>query len=110
METNKIRAEFEAAFIAEQVAKFGEGFRDSALHLLKRDGVFLTTPSLYELSRRERGMYDSYWVEMVWWAWQASRAAVVVELPTEWRTNVGKMLPTPAVRDAIEAHGLKVTP
>lgn len=42
--------------------------------------------------------------------WQASRAAIVVELPTEWRTNVGKMLPTPAVRDAIEAQGLKVAP
>lgn len=45
-----------------------------------------------------------------WYAWEASRAAVVVELPTEWRTNVGKMLPTPAVRDAIEAQGLKVAP
>ncbi|MNP63174.1 hypothetical protein D3C76_1585420 [compost metagenome] len=42
------------------------------------------------------------------WAWQASRSGVVVELPAEWATNVGKMLPTPGVRRAIEAQGLKV--
>lgn len=71
MDTNKMREQFEAAFIAEQVAKFGEGFRDSAIHLLKRDGAFLTNPSFYEVRRREQGMYDNYWVEMVWWAWQA---------------------------------------
>ncbi|MEC4022164.1 hypothetical protein VSO52_05105 [Pseudomonas fulva] len=82
MDTNKMRQDFEAAFIAEQVAKFGEGFRDSAIHLLKRDGAFLTNPSFYEVRRREQGMYDNYWVEMVWWAWQASREAVVVELPS----------------------------
>ncbi|MBO2889550.1 hypothetical protein [Pseudomonas asiatica] len=108
MDTNKMRAEFESAFVAEQMAKFGEGFRDSALHLLKRDGVFLTTPSLYELSRREQGMYDSYWVEMVWWAWQASRAAVVVELPKDIVTMAGPVLYADDVRAAIEAQGLKV--
>lgn len=42
------------------------------------------------------------------WAWQASRSGVVVELPAEWVTNVGKMLPPPGVRRAIEAQGLKV--
>ncbi|QKL02911.1 hypothetical protein GEV39_16660 [Pseudomonas sp. NY5710] len=86
MDTNKMREQFEAAFIAEQVAKFGEGFMDSAIHLLKRDGAFLTNPSFYEVRRREQGMYDNYWVEMVWWAWQASREAVVVDLgaPSHW--------------------------
>lgn len=42
--------------------------------------------------------------------WQASREAVVVELPAEWVTNVGTMLPPPGVRRAIEALGLKVAP
>lgn len=42
--------------------------------------------------------------------WQASREAVVVELPAEWVTNVGTMLPPPGVRRAIEAQGLKVAP
>ena len=51
--------------------------------------------------------YGNRIVEGMWQAWQASRATVVVELPAEWRTNVGKMLPTTAVRDSIEAQGLK---
>lgn len=108
MDTNKMRQDFEAAFIAEQVAKFGEGFRDSAIHLLKRDGAFLTNPSFYEVRRREQGMYDNYWVEMVWWAWQASREAVVVELPKDIVTMAGPVLYADDVRAAIEAQGLKV--
>ncbi|WP_439895287.1 hypothetical protein ACTACV_10280 [Pseudomonas syringae] len=42
--------------------------------------------------------------------WDQSRAALVIELPAEWVTNAGVMLPPPAVRDAIEAEGLKVKP
>lgn len=42
--------------------------------------------------------------------WQASRAAVAVELPAEWVTNIGTMLPPHGVRRAIEAQGLKVKP
>ncbi|MFV7463024.1 hypothetical protein [Pseudomonas shirazica] len=122
MDTNKMREQFEAAFIAEQVAKFGEGFRDSAIHLLKRDGAFLTNPSFYEVRRREQGMYDNYWVEMVWWAWQASREAVVVELPPKisaHNTSEGGFVRPEAehydeaiddCREAIEAQGLKVAP
>ncbi|WP_281690778.1 hypothetical protein [Pseudomonas sp. PARCl1] len=108
MDTNKMREQFEAAFIAEQVAKFGEGFRDSAIHLLKRDGAFLTNPSFYEVRRREQGMYDNYWVEMVWWAWQASREAVVVELPSPSGIAADGMGAFAACRHAIEAQGLKV--
>lgn len=110
MDTNKMREEFEAAFIAQQVAAFGEYSRGGAVHRLKRDGEFDKPPTAYDLQRREQGMYDEYWIEMLWWAWQASREAVVVELPAEWVTNVGTMLPPPGVRRAIEAHGLKVAP
>lgn len=133
MDTNKMRQDFEAAFIAEQVAKFGEGFRDSAIHLLKRDGAFLTNPSFYEVRRREQGMYDNYWVEMVWWAWQASREAVVVELPkvvgfegaydshrhhefvpsmsdVEDADEIFGLCRRVEAKEAIEAQGLKVAP
>ncbi|MBH3449441.1 hypothetical protein I5S84_11320 [Pseudomonas putida] len=80
MDTNKMREEFEAAFIAQQVAAYGEYSRGGAVHRLKRDGEFDKPPTAYDLQRREQGMYDEYWIEMLWWAWQASREAVVVEL------------------------------
>ncbi|MFJ2526228.1 hypothetical protein ACIOWB_24190 [Pseudomonas capeferrum] len=56
------------------------------------------------------GDYRNQHVQRYWLGWQASREAVVVELPAEWVTNVGEMLPPPAVRRAIEAQGLKVAP
>lgn len=56
------------------------------------------------------GDYRNQHVQRYWLGWQASREAVVVELPKEWVTNVGTMLPTPGVRRAIEAQGLKVAP
>ncbi|MGE8461897.1 MAG: hypothetical protein ACN6P0_12575 [Pseudomonas capeferrum] len=87
MDTNKMRAEFEAAFVEEEVRLLGEGFRSSALYMIEKNTVN---------------------VRSAWWAWQASRDAVVVELPAEWVTNVGTMLPPPGVRRAIEAQGLKV--
>lgn len=43
-------------------------------------------------------------------AWQASRAAVVIDLPKPWQTNVGAMLTPNGVRFAIQAAGLKVKP
>ncbi|PWK30899.1 hypothetical protein [Pseudomonas sp. OV226] len=79
--TDKMREEFEAAFVQHQVASHGEGFRSSAVHMLKRDGNFEKPPTYYELHRREQGMYDSFWVEIVWWAWQVSRESLVIELP-----------------------------
>lgn len=56
------------------------------------------------------GDYRNQHVQRYWLGWQASREAAVVELPKEWVTNVGTMLPPPGVRRAIEAQGLKVTP
>lgn len=62
------------------------------------------------MGRFADGEYHSTTVQYCWLAWQASRAAVVVELPAEWSTKIGNMLPPPAVRSAIEAQGLKVAP
>ncbi|MFK3922132.1 hypothetical protein ACI2JC_21160 [Pseudomonas fulva] len=111
MDTNKMREQFEAAFIEEQVSRFGAGYRDSAIHMLKRDGEFEGTPTAYELRRREQGMYDTYWIEMLWWAWQASREAVVVDLPKfeDYPASMERDMQQ-ALRIAIEAQGLKVTP
>lgn len=79
--TDKVREEFETAFVERQVDLFGEGYRDSAIHLLKRKGDFDKPPTHYELQRRVQGLYDLDWVEMTYWAWQASRESLVIELP-----------------------------
>ena len=89
MDTNKMRD-----ISREQFEKFA---------LSSEGGLFAG-----HLAKGEDGEYLNYAAQCYWLFWQASREAVVVELPAEWRTNVGKMLPTPAVRDAIEAQGLKV--
>jgi len=113
--TDKVREEFEAAFVQRQVDLFGEGYRDSAIHLLKRKGDFDKPPTHYELQRREQGLYDLHWVEMTYWAWQASRESLVVDLsdlsqcfsPNDcgdwaiWLDDAKKL---------IEAAGLKVKP
>lgn len=99
MDTNKMRAEFEAAFVEEEVRLLGEGFRSSALHMLEQNTVN---------------------VRSAWWAWQASREAVVVELPPKisaHNTTEGGFIRPEAehydeavddCREAIEAQGLKV--
>ncbi|WP_024694332.1 hypothetical protein [Pseudomonas syringae] len=77
MSNQKIREEFEAAFISQQVEVFGENYRSGAVYRLKRDGDFEKPPTAYELQRRKQGMYDDYWIEMLWWAWQASRESLL---------------------------------
>lgn len=77
---DKLREQFEAAFIAHQVEAFGEYSRDGAVYRLNRNKEFERPPTAYELKRREQGMYDDYWVEMTWWAWQASRQALVITI------------------------------
>ncbi|WP_314383219.1 hypothetical protein [Pseudomonas brenneri] len=42
--------------------------------------------------------------------WCESRAAIEVELPKAWQTNVGAMLTPNGTRFAIESIGLKVKP
>lgn len=62
----------------------------------------------FNLGRERSGKYKFQTAWAAWEGWQASRQAVVVELPREWSTNVGTMLPPPAVHKAIEAQGLRV--
>ena len=51
------------------------------------------------------GGYVNCEVQAAWLAWQASREALVIELPTE---QPGYMYYAPDVVEAIEAAGLKV--
>lgn len=95
MDANKIRTEFEAAFVDEQVRKCGEGFRGSAIYMIEQDNVI---------------------VRNSWWAWQASRETLVVELPKIDDPDCGQRVSCHLgaykvqCRQAIEAQGLKVKP
>lgn len=60
---DKMREEFEAALLSEKCASCDE--------LVKADWI----------ARGSDGEYRSYFVRGAWWSWQASRAALVVELP-----------------------------
>ncbi|ESW39290.1 hypothetical protein [Pseudomonas taiwanensis] len=62
MDTNKMRAEFEAALV-KQAAE--DGF---AKPILRRN--------------KNNGDYVDPFEQAAWWGWQASREAVVVELPS----------------------------
>ncbi|WP_460091150.1 hypothetical protein [Pseudomonas sp. S2_E02] len=89
--SNKMRDEFEE-WAAEEAEVRGVG---TLLGLMKDE---------------HHDRYSMIWTQTAWVAWQASRAALVVELPKPWQTNVGAMLTPNGVRFAIESAGLKVTP
>lgn len=103
MDTNKRREQFEAAYLAESTRRNGR-----------------TYPSV--LTRGDDGNYIIPSVQSAWWAWQASREAVVVDLPNraseaycEHFDDVegGSFNEAAYIRDvrkAIEAQGLKVAP
>lgn len=103
MDTNKMREQFEAAFIEKCAADLNGKVpgitREAAIKFIRCNWL-----------ARSGDDYELPVPNGAWWSWQASREAVVVELPAEWRTTVGTMLPPPAVRKAIEAQGLKVAP
>ena len=68
-----MREEFEVAFVAEEVRRCGEGMRSSALYMVEQDTVN---------------------VRSAWWAWQASRECLAIELPKPgsdcyWEESVG---------------------
>lgn len=96
MDTNKMREEFIRAYRRLLIA---EGMKVQESRFEVRDGEF---------AHRETAI--------AWWAWQASREAVVVELPSAiesppyacfqsgWNDMRGEAV------DAIKAQGLKVAP
>ncbi|MDH0758034.1 hypothetical protein N5C70_15135 [Pseudomonas juntendi] len=90
MDTNKMREQFEAWALSAKA--YGEHF---------------------DLSRGNHGAYKSpitHWLYCSWVAsYQASREAVVVELPSP-AVPGGNCIRDHAIREAIEAQGLKVAP
>ncbi|GHS80306.1 hypothetical protein PAGU2196_11400 [Pseudomonas sp. PAGU 2196] len=116
MDTNKMREQFEAAFVEEMCRRGGEGFRPTVLYSLSQ--------------KKPDGDFQHITESLAWWAWQASREAVAVDLPSacayEGLTeHLGSVIELSYeapehdpiglsrlsdVRAAIEAHGLKVAP
>ena len=99
----KIREEFEAAYVEEMVRRCGEGYRSSVLYSLSLKG--------------QDGDYLHVTAAQAFWAWKASRAALVIELPYadqefEYRHGGTTYFDGPEYRDAVfkavESHGIKV--
>lgn len=88
MDTNKMLKEFIRTYRSLLIAE-GMNVQESRFEL--RDGDFV---------HRETAI--------AWWAWQASRASMAVELPKDIVTMAGPVLYADDVRAAIEAQGLKV--
>lgn len=99
MEQDKMRDEFESAYMAAFAGEDSEYLRKNWL------------------SRRPNGDYRSYQADGAWWGWQASREAVVVELPTseffdDGENEYGYKVSAEAYRadatlDAIHAAGIR---
>lgn len=73
------------------------------------EGLGEEAPSL---ARNDDGDYQGLEVQAAWWGWQASREAVVVELPEQFSPHdCGEWaMWSDLVEKAIEAQGLKVAP
>lgn len=96
MSSEKMREEFEEA-IAEEA-----GQSLTAIQLSRKDDSYSTSPLIY-----------------AWWAWQASRAAIEVDLPSLRSITMGRRenehdsgfnAGVELCIDAIESIGLKVKP
>lgn len=92
MSTEKMREEFEGAYV--------------------RDLVGNSLSSACEwLERGSDGEYRSFQARGAWWAWQASREAIEVELPREDRNiDYSGYISKSETEAAIESLGLKVKP
>ncbi|MNJ54888.1 hypothetical protein D3C77_503490 [compost metagenome] len=90
MDTNKMREQFEAAYLAEMARLYGNSVLDTAAANL---GWV-----------REDGSYGDPMLRLARWAWQASREAVAVDVgDMEW-VHIDEIIAS------IEAQGLKVAP
>ena len=104
-DTNKMRDEFEAAFAQETVRRAVE---DGLLEL-NESAELLACTICVMAKDRDGDTYGEVHFASAWWAWQASRQAVVVELPSfdGYRDFVVRELQA-AFTGACEAQGLRV--
>lgn len=90
MDTEKMREEFEAAYLKDVCERTSSATDDGWLE------------------RGSDGEYRSYRANGAWWAWQASRESLVIELPESYMDGICESMEADDVRKAIEAAGLKV--
>lgn len=104
MDTNKMREEFEAAFSKKTAGmplpagtdeEFEEagGFERALLESMVDDRIGDT--------------YGENVFASAWWAWQTSRASLVIELPNPAETLAGPTLYA-QFKESVEASGAKV--
>lgn len=100
MNIEKMREEFEAAYLADITARTASTVDDGWLE------------------RNSNGDYRSYRAAGAWWGWQASRESLVIELPKRCDkmdgiavyAEEGDFYHRHDIRELIEAAGLKVKP
>lgn len=111
MSEDKVRAEFEA-------------WVGIPTMLNRRESPALWGGTAEEIARHDANPYDHPWTRGAWEAWQASRAALVVDVPDENDDRFWSLLDEPtadgnshiflegtfadSVRAAIEAAGVRV--
>ncbi|WEA19081.1 hypothetical protein [Pseudomonas juntendi] len=102
MDTNKMREQFEAAFIEKCAADLGGKVpgitRESAIKFIRCNWL-----------ARSGDNYELPVPNAAWWSWRASREAVVVKLPIDVSGGLYRLALEDCAR-CIEAQGLKVTP
>lgn len=96
MSEDKMRAEFEEAITKDRMEA---GYDEPNLSMIEWEGS---------------QVYAENYIQAAWWGWQASRKALVVELPDSFDTygysaEVARVA-TDCCAEAIEAAGVKVKP
>ncbi|WP_223535714.1 hypothetical protein [Pseudomonas sp. GL-B-16] len=105
MATEKMREEFEAAYVEEMVRIMGENIRSRAI-----DNTRFLTPN---------GDFQDPALRLALWAWKTSREALVIELPARQDAYYydglredpeGEAFYADDVINAIQAVGVKMKP
>ena len=59
--------------------------------------------------KNDSGKYVDHGTEISWQAWQASRQALVVELPPQWEDVCDKVMDSTMVKKSLNDAGIKWT-
>lgn len=100
----KMREEFEISFVAQTACMLPEGEDVS-----RKDFAAILLDAMAD--DRKGNSYGTDLYKVGWWAWQASRQAVVVELPPAFPGPAsfgGDVMSAFSVRDEVTRLGLRV--